>query len=283
MVRGAQITLGLVAEISPPSSQLSAKRLARAPKPAQTVVLKREQIERALRQNGVDVTKLSWAGAKSVRVEGSSQTITADSVQQQIDTFLRNAEARRPDVTFAFTPFSPPQPFILPAGSIQIEVIPAVRDIVGSRHFTLVYRVNGRTVKNLAVRGKLLVEADVVVAQQPLRRGAIISERDVDVTTLDISRLRDPLFSLADVVGKRVARSVRAGQVIERKNVEFPPLVKKGAFVRIVARRGAMLLTAIGIARQDGQLEEIIRVQNSRSNKEIRARVVGPDQVEVEF
>lgn len=283
VVHSAQISLGMVAQLSPASALLAEKRLARAPKPAKTKTLSRQQIEKTLRQNGVNIAQLTWAGASAVTVEGASQTITNDDVQQEIDAYLRDAESRYSYANFKFTPFTPVKDFVLPAGVVQVDVIPAVRDIIGSRHFTLVYRVDGRTVQNLAVRGKLLVEADVVVAQQPLRRGVTISVNDVAVTTLDISRLRDPLFNLNDVVGKRVARNVRAGQVIERKNVEFPPVVKKGAFVRIVARRGAMMLSAIGIARQDGQLEEVIRVQNSSSQKQIRARVVGPDQVEVEF
>lgn len=282
VVTEPQVTLGMIAELSP-STSLADKRLVRSPEPAQSIVIKRDQIQRVLRQNGVDPDSLSWAGASAVRVEGASQTISGLEVQNEIDTFLRDAELRFTHARFIFTPFTPPEAFILPAGNLQVDVIPAVRDIIGSRHFTLIYRVDGRTVKNMAVRGKLVAEAEVVVARQPLRRGRTISANDVELIARDISRERDPLFELDEVVGNRVARGVRAGQVLERKSIEFPPLVKKGAFVRIVAKRGAMLLTAIGIAREDGQLNQVIRVQNSSSQKQIRARVVAPDRVEVEF
>lgn len=281
--QGQQVTLGMVADLSSDISELGDKRLVRAPAPAKKVVLKRAQIEKILRQNGVVTSNLVWQGSKTVHVVGASQTITASDVQFAIDDFLRDAEFRLPNITFEFTPFSLPETFIFPAGSLQYDVIPSIETIVGSRNFTVIYRVNGKTVKNLAVRGRLTSYADVVVVQQPLRRGVIISQTDVEIVSVDISKAKAPLFSVDDVLGMRVVRSMRAGQLVERKHVEFPPVIKKGDFVRIIAQRGSMILTASGVARQDGRLHETIRVRNSSSQKEVRGRVVGPSQVKVEF
>lgn len=281
--RDAQVTLGMVADLMPASAELAQKRLVRAPNPAEKVILKRAQIMKLLRQNGVDTTSITWAGPKTVNIIGASQTVTANDIQYAIDDFLRTAEFRLPNITFEFIPFSLPEAFIFPAGSLQYDVIPSVDTIVGSRNFTIVYRVNGKTVKNLAVRGRLNANADVVVVQQPLRRGVIISSNDIELVTVDISKAKDPLFLIDDVLGQRVVRSMRAGQLVERKYIEFPPVIKKGDFVRIIAQRGSMILTASGVARQDGRMNETIRVENSSSQKEVRGRVVGPSQVKVEF
>lgn len=283
VVRSSQITLGMIADLSPASQQLANKRIARAPAPAKAVVLKRGQIEKILRQNSVDISTLTWSGSKIVNVVGASQKITSDDIQQQIDGFLRDAEFRLPHIIFEFIPHSLPDTIILPIGSLQVDVIPAVKTIIGSRSFALIYRVDGKTIKNLAVRGRLSANGEIVVVQQPLRRGAIISNADVDLVTLDISKVRYPLFDLIDVVGKRVARSMRSGQIVERKNIEFPPVIKKGDFVRIIAQRGSMVITASGVAREDGRMNDVIRVQNSSSQKEVRGRVFGPSQVKVEF
>lgn len=278
-----QITLGMVADLAPNSSTLAEKRLVRAPEPAKKITLNHAQIEKLLRQNGVDTVAFTWLGANSVQVVGASQTITPSDVQFAIDDFLRDAEFRLPNITFEFVPHSLPEPFIFPAGSLQYDVIPSVETIVGSRNFTLIYRVDGKTVKNLAVRGRLSANAQVVVVQQPLRRGVIISATDVEMVSVDISKAKDPLFSIEDVLGQQVVRSMRAGQLVERKYIEYPPVIKKGDFVRIIAQRGSMVLTASGVARQDGRLNETIRVQNSSSQKEVRGRVVGPSQIIVEF
>lgn len=283
VVHSSQITLGMIADLTPAAQQLANKRIARAPAPAKTVVLKRAQIERILSQNSVDTSVLTWPGAKTVNVVGASQIISSNDIQLQIDNFLRQAEFRVPHITFEFVPHSLPDTIILPVGSLRVDVIPAVKTVIGSRSFTLIYRVDGKTIQNLSIRGRLSANGEVVVVQQPLRRGAIISEADVALVILDISKVQDPLYDLVDVVGKRVARSLRTGQIVEQKNIEFPPVIKKGDFVRIIAQRGKMVLTASGVARQDGRLNDVIRVQNSSSQKDVRGRVVGPSQVKVEF
>nr|WP_320050105.1 flagellar basal body P-ring formation chaperone FlgA [uncultured Desulfuromonas sp.] len=210
-------------------------------------------------------------------------TVTNQDVQRTITAYLKKAQERLDHVDFVFEPYSKEETFVLPAGTLRVDVLPAVKEIIGSRHFTVVYRVDGRTVKSVAVRGKLSVKADVVVAQQPLKRGSVISERDVSLEHLDVSRLREPIFDLDDVVGKLVARNVRVGQPVELRSVENPPLVTKGSFVKLVARRGGMMLTAVGIALEDGSKGQVIRVQNNSSKKVVMAQVVGPDLVEVEF
>ncbi len=213
----------------------------------------------------------------------AERTIHHKDVQHSIDQYLAKVESRLQHVDYTFTPFAQMDPFTLPGGRLQVDVLPAVKNIIGSRHFTLIYRIEGRTVKSVTVRGKLLVKADVVVAQRALTRGSLVRREDVSLARLDVSRIREPIFSLDNVVGKLVVRNVRVGQAVEQKNVEIPPVVSKGGFVKIIARRGSMLLTAVGIALEDGKMGDVIRVQNNSSKKIVMAEVVGPDQVEVEF
>jgi flagella basal body P-ring formation protein FlgA len=213
----------------------------------------------------------------------AERTITQNDVRHSIDQYLETAESRLQHVDYTFQPFAEIDAFTLPEGRLQVDVLPAVKGIAGSRHFTVIYRVDGRTVKSVTVRGKLLVQSDVVVAQRALKRGTLVGAGDVSLERLDVSRIREPIFSLDQAVGKLVVRNVRVGQAVEQKNIEMPPVVAKGGFVKIVARRGTMLLTAVGIALEDGKMGDVIRVQNNSSKKIVMAQVVGPDQVEVEF
>jgi len=210
-------------------------------------------------------------------------TITNQDIQSAIKNYLHKAQSRLEHVDYSFEPYTKEDSFVLPAGKVRVDVLPAVKNIIGSRHFTVVYRVDGRTVKSVTVRGKLAVKADVVVAQQPLKRGSLISTADVSLAHMDVARIREPIFDLNDVVGKLVARNLRVGQPVELRSVETPPLVHKGSFVKLVARRGGMMLTAVGIALEDGGKGQVIRVQNNSSKKVVMAQVVGPDLVEVEF
>ena len=282
-VNSTQITLGDVAILSPPQARLSKKRLARAPAPGKKMVIERAQIARQLEQNGIDAASLRWHGAAQVVVRRGARRFTAADVQHYIESYLRREQRRFPGISFKFIPQGRVKSFNLPSGSLQVEVIPALAGLLGSRRFTLICRVDGRVVRNLSVSGKLQAVADVVTARHNLRRGQIVSDADVAVTRLDISKLRDPLFSVDDVVGKRVARALRRGQVVQAKNLDIPPLIKKGNLVKIVASRGALLLTATGIARQDGRMGDVIKVTNASSHKTVLGKITGPDRVEVEF
>jgi flagella basal body P-ring formation protein FlgA len=76
---------------------------------------------------------------------------------------------------------------------------------------------------------------------------------------------------------------VRLGAAIDRTQIEFPPLIRRGEAVTIRLPQGRLLLSVAGEAQQDGREGETIRVRNSSSRKEILCRVITAGQVQVEF
>jgi flagella basal body P-ring formation protein FlgA len=53
--------------------------------------------------------------------------------------------------------------------------------------------------------------------------------------------------------------------------------------VTVVARAGALCITAAGEALQEGRLGQTVQVQNVDSKKILTARVTGPTTVEIEL
>ncbi len=131
-----------------------------------------------------------------------------------------------------------------------------------------------------------LVEAEipVLVAKRPLARHTILSEEDLALELKPASRLpKDVLTNKKEAVGKRLKMSLRAGQLVRAYALEVPPLIKKGALVRIVAEGPGFTVSAVGEARQDGRPGQIIRVRNLSSKREVFARVVDEKTVKVNF
>ena len=62
-----------------------------------------------------------------------------------------------------------------------------------------------------------------------------------------------------------------------------PDLIKRGDEVVILAQKDGVSASMKGIALEDGSQGKKIRIQNSISGKEIRARVSGPGQVMTDF
>jgi len=230
----------------------------------------------------LSIPLLAW-GTPVVATEKASQLIDRHEIKQILDDYLAEQSQRLPHVDLRFKSVALPKPYRVPDGRITFEIIPAKPGVVGSRRVTLMTRVDGKIVNNQSVRVEIEALADVVVVTSYLKRGDVLDESDIELRYQDIGRLKDPFFSLDGLVGKRLKRTVRLGDPLQKKIVEFPPVVKKGEQVIIQARKHGFLLTATGIARQDGVTGDEIRVTNSTSHREILCQVVSHGLVTVEF
>ncbi len=220
-----------------------------------------------------------WAQAAA----GQEQMISRDEMTQVLDNFLADESDRLPGVELRFASLDLPEPFSVPAGPLDFQIIPAKPEVIGSQRLTLMIRVDGQIVSNRTLHVKIEALADILVAASNLRRGETLSEASVVFQREDISKLKQPLFFTDEIIGKRLKRSVRLGEPLLRQQVEFPPLINRGDRVVIRAQRGGLVLTAAGEAREDGQEGETIRVMNISSRKEVLCRVVAPGRVTVEF
>ncbi|HTN67442.1 MAG TPA: flagellar basal body P-ring formation chaperone FlgA, partial [Burkholderiaceae bacterium] len=90
----------------------------------------------------------------------------------------------------------------------------------------------------------------------------------------------DALASPQAVLGMTSRRSVRAGEVVREGWLVRSTLVHRGAAVSIVARSGAIEVTAAGEALDAGARDAIIRVRNVSNGKILRARVLDDNTVE---
>jgi flagella basal body P-ring formation protein FlgA len=176
-----------------------------------------------------------------------------------------------------------PEPFSVPQGRIEHQLIPARPGVIGSRRMTLLTRVDGQIINNQSIRVELEAMAEIAVAAATLRRGTLLGEEHLEMRYQDISRLSEPIFSVAEAVGKIVKRSLRLGEPIQARQVESPPLIKRGERVVIELRGTGLSLSAVGEAREDGRAGESIKVINSSSSREIISQVVAPGLVRVEL
>lgn len=212
-----------------------------------------------------------------------TQQIDRQEMEQVLNDFLSEKSDLLPNVELRYRSVSLPKPYSVPQGRLVHQVIPARPGVIGSRRMTLVTRVDGRTVSNQSVRVDIEALAEVAVATSALRRGAVLDLDDIELRYQDISKFKDPIFSQDEIVGKRLKRSIRLGDPLQRNQIEFPPVVKRGERVVIQAVGRGLTLTAAGEARQDGRSGESIRVMNSGSRKEVVCRVIAPGLVKVEF
>ncbi|GGD72174.1 flagellar basal body P-ring formation chaperone FlgA [Lacimicrobium alkaliphilum] len=119
----------------------------------------------------------------------------------------------------------------------------------------------------------------VVVARQAVSPGELLSEEQLEVIRLDINQLRGSTYStIESLAGARSKRRLRAGQPIEPSLLCY---VCKGDSVVISADVAGLQIKASGVAEQDGNIGDTIRVENTSSRRQIDATVVSASEVTV--
>lgn len=84
-----------------------------------------------------------------------------------------------------------------------------------------------------------------------------------------------------DILGLAPRRAQRAGQALRRVEFAAPIAVRKGGYVTMMLRHGALLLTTQGRALEQGAVGDMVRVQNMDSNQTLGGEIVAPGVVEV--
>ena len=123
---------------------------------------------------------------------------------------------------------------------------------------------------------------EVVVASRFLRRNQLMEQADVVRTAIRLIWPEGRYLENVDlVVGKRVTRSVPAHFPVTEDALGNPYTIRQGAQITIQYLQGPLKVVALGVAREDGPAGARIRVTNLDSKKELWARVVDSQTVQV--
>ena len=130
------------------------------------------------------------------------------------------------------------------------------------------------------VRLGLGLAPGAIVRSQWVDNGAgwlavMLAERDVGLLN------QGYLTALKQAIGKKLTRPLLPDQVLAPIHVQMADAIRKGDQVVISARSAGISVRMQGEALSDGIIGKQISVRNQRSNRVIRARVIGPGQVEV--
>ncbi|MBI5598578.1 MAG: flagellar basal body P-ring formation protein FlgA [Deltaproteobacteria bacterium] len=122
----------------------------------------------------------------------------------------------------------------------------------------------------------------VVVATRPLSINHIVSAEDVRMSERASRDLRDASY-LNEVIGKRLIRPIGADVAVKKDYLRADRAVKRGDAVVLVAEKGNLKAFAKAVAREDGAMGDVLRVENASSGRIISGRLIEPGVVAVDF
>lgn len=283
-IEAVAVTLADIADFSEKSQladALASKPVGQSGQPGQDVTLDSAAIIRQLTSDRDLPGDILWSGAASVKVHRRGITVGPEKLQEIIDGYLADHRDDLPSADIRFIADASPTPFVLPTGDLKWEVIPSDPGIIGSSRFSIIFTVDGRVRRNMSLTGRFEALAPVAVASVDLAKGSLLSLASIVMETRDITRFRKPFLDPAQLEGRMALRTIKAGSVVELSNVQMPPLIKKGEVVKIILNQPGISLSTLGVARNDGGKDELIKVENISSSKILQCRVAAAGLVEV--
>lgn len=210
--------------------------------------------------------------------------VTVDQLRLLLREFLeRRYRDKVAEVEVAV--LSPDEAVTVPAGRLDTRVRPrGIQEALGRRLFEVAFLLEGKEVRTVRVLAEVTMQADVLTVTRSIRPEETLEAEDLKVSRVTLpSAGHDFVTDLEQAVGKRVIRPLREESPIKLSSLALPEVVQKGDQVTIEVKHGGLLIQANGTSKSGGSIGQSITVLNQDSKKEVRAKVVGPGTVRVEF
>ena len=136
----------------------------------------------------------------------------------------------------------------------------------------------------ITLRANVEYLCESVVTARPLAAGELITVQDIEIKPCQIRRSDDVgLTDLQNAVGHKTIRPIGANTIITSSMIRKLHLVKRQEAVSICSKVGAVEITSIGRALDDGALGDVIAVCYARDNRKVivRGRITGPAEVTI--
>ena len=100
-------------------------------------------------------------------------------------------------------------------------------------------------------------------------KGSIIKEKDLIIIKRKNSQRNLFISEKTDIVGKKLKKSLNSNQLLKRSNLEKDWLIKKNSQVTIVNNKSFVTIKEDGLAMNDANYMDMIKVKNIKSGKVI--------------
>ena len=231
-------------------------------------------------EDGVDHRPVS----KRNEARPTAHLLHPDQIQRNILRLLEQEMAGKVRAIQAVL-VDPLDPMKIPGGSIDLKILPSgLEEGLGRRTFHIQIHTNGKPWQTIDAIADVSASIDAVVPTRVIQIDNVIEAEDVTIHRIKLQDLDHQLVTdTKDVIGKSAVRPLQTNNPIRLGMVKKPYAVRKGDRVSIEARHGGLSIQTAGVTKSSGELGQSITVANVDSGKELRAKIVGPGAVRVEY
>jgi flagellar basal body P-ring formation protein FlgA len=253
----------------------------RAPDLGGTGTVPAEAVVEAVRSHAL--VGLDTGGLSEVTVTRASRTIPAEDVERCIARALsaRFALGNAKDIALNYdSELRALQ--VVPAAKGEPRVSRITYDAYNGRFYAVV-ELPGGAHAPLRLSGRAVVTAEVAVLANPVARGAVIKDSDVQFERRPRAETgNDAATDRAQVVGLAARSALEAGRPLRIAQLMKPEAVQRNEQVTLIYEVPGIVLTVRGKAAEGGAEGDTISVLNEQSKRTVQGLIVGPGRVVVD-
>ena len=114
----------------------------------------------------------------------------------------------------------------------------------------------------------------IIFSKKSLKKGQIIAKDDLVFKNVKKNIGSDIFNNIEDLVGRKLKQNVSLGFPIRSRHLQLDWVISKGDKIDIIQSIGTIFISASGVALENGQKGEKIRVMNLSSEKNLVAWVL---------
>lgn len=115
-----------------------------------------------------------------------------------------------------------------------------------------------------------------VALASPVRRGQVIRAQDVRLEPADEPSSQH-FAAIEDVLGQKATRDLNAGDLLDSRHLELPPLITRGQSISVRAGSGTVTIRIAATAQESGAFGQAVRVKTADGRTHM-VTVVGPQE-----
>ena len=291
---GTVVLLSDIADIAAASDEevhnLGTTPLMAAPARGTQEFLNYTKVLELLESRGVDVSGLTFAGARTVEIgkalpiqapaaaEPARQLAPADHEQAVIDAIVAHlSEVTRYHDWRVELNLNVAELRGLDKLGSDLTASAGRSPWVGTQKFRIAGLAGAEPVFVIAKVARL---NSVVVATRRIEQGSLIGATDVEMR-MEANAPTTAIHALELVIGKEATRAIEAGAILQGSQTRSPLLVQRGETVKVSARTGGITVSTFAIVQQNGAIGDLVQVQTLDKKQRFAARVAGWKQLEV--
>jgi flagella basal body P-ring formation protein FlgA len=259
-------------------------RLVDAPAPGRVLQLSVSQVDSALRSAAPAFAPRAWSGSQVVQVVRRTRTLGAAEVLSALRDALQQQAARdQGELELRFArPWNPAVIADEPCTLRISDLPPSGLTPTLQLRLELATDQESLGIWQVALDARLM--RDVWVARSELKRGETVAESDVALERRDALRYRDLLPADTDFTrGWQTAEPLQPGQPLVRRSIQLRAVVQRGQVIDGVYREGGLTVSLKVEALDAGVPGQVIRVRNTTSRRELRAKVLNEQAVQIQL